>query len=122
MTNPWLEIDFAEFLGLDLVMTPVEIDELTEKLNDEIFSQGIDSALTVKKEFIIEYLHNLLDDYGGRKYEDPRKIEMQFEMVRNLREILDIIQKESFEAKPVKEKIEKVNKLVIKINSPLPVL
>jgi len=117
-----LEIDFAEFLGLDLVMTPVEIDELTEKLNDEIFSRGIDSALTVKKEFIIEYLHNLLDDYGGRKYEGPRKIEMQFEMVRNLREILDIIQKESFEAKPVKEKIEKVNKLVIKINSPLPVL
>ncbi len=112
MTNPWLEIDFAEFLGLDRVMTPVEIDELTEKLTDEISSRGINSALAVKREFITEYLCDLLDDYGGKKYEDAKKIEKQFEIVRNLREILDIIQKESFEAKPVKEKIEKVNKLV----------
>lgn len=116
MTNPWLEIDFAEFLGLDRVMTPVEIDELTEKLNDEVFFRGIDSALTVKKEFVIAYLQDLLDDYSRRKYSDPRKIEMQFEIVRNLREALNGIKSNTSDIQKSKALIKRVNGLLADIS------
>lgn len=115
-----LEIDFAEFLGLDLVMTPVEIDELTEKLNDEVFSRGINSALAVKGEFIIEYLQDLLNDYGGKKYSDSKKIEIQFEIVRQLRNVLDGIKNDTVDLQELKKQVKKINENIVTINSLYP--
>ncbi len=120
MTNPWLEIDFAEFLGLDQVMTLIEIDELTEKLVDEISSRGINSALAVKKEFIIEYLQDLLNDYGGKKYEEAKKIKMQFEIIRQLRNVLDDLKDESVDLQELKKQVRKINENIVVINSPYP--
>lgn len=115
-----LEIDFAEFLGLDRVMTAIEIDELTEKLTDEISSRGIDSALAVKSEFIIEYLQDLLNDYGGKKYGDDKKIEMQFEIVRQLRNVLDGLKNETADLQELKKQVKKINENIVAINSPYP--
>lgn len=120
-SSKWLEVDFAKFLGLDRVMTPIEIDEATDRLNDELFSRTekltgdeiTNAAVAVKREFVLAYLQDLLDNYSTRTYNDAKKIEIQFRLVRNLREILTELNSEQPNFEKTKTFIDEINRLLV---------
>lgn len=41
----WEDIDFADFLGLTDILTPLEINDITSKLSEEIFTRVLETKL-----------------------------------------------------------------------------
>lgn len=76
----WTSIDFVNFLGLGEKLTPLEIEDLTDSLHREVLYRALkDGAESVpdeiivevaneaKKEFILNYLKDIQEQYPQRE-------------------------------------------------------